>query len=208
MPSLISLWSTAPYLLNNSVGRFYWSGSVEDRMKSFDDGIQKMLWPERRRGDRKFVTASGHYLPGVIDRTTKASYLRVPKGYLPDYLEPLIGPLSHVAPWLADEEGVEVGPIPKGTPINLLSNMDLEQKREVLKVLLKAKRDLKELPKDATDAEARAAFADIVDPMLALSKCQDFIVNRGHYFGTKYFREEPGLSDADKLALIEFLKTM
>ena len=117
-------------------------------------------------------------------------------------------PLSHVAPWLAEEEGIEIGPIPKGTPINLLSNMDLEQKREVLKVLVKAKRDLKSLPKDPSDAEARAAFADLVDPMLELSKCRDFVVNRGHYFGTKYFREEPGLSDADKLALIEFLKTM
>jgi hypothetical protein len=43
--------------------------------------------------------------------------------------------------------------------------------------------------------------------MLALSKCPDFVVNRGHYFGTDRFKEEPGLSDADKKALIEFLKT-
>ena len=208
VPSLISLWSTGPYLLNNAVGDFYWSGSVPDRMKSFDDGISKMLWPEKRRGDRKFKTASGHYLPGVIDRTSETSYLRVPKGYLPDFLQELVGPLGHVAPWLANEEGIELGPIPKGTPINLVSNMDLEQRREVLKVLIKAKRDLKALPKGASDAEARAVFADLVEPMLKLSKCRDFVVNRGHYFGTKYFREEPGLSDADKLALIEFLKTM
>jgi hypothetical protein len=32
-------------------------------------------------------------------------------------------------------------------------------------------------------------------------------VNRGHYFGTDMFKEEPGLSDQDKWALIEFLKT-
>ena len=43
--------------------------------------------------------------------------------------------------------------------------------------------------------------------LLALSKCPDFVVNRGHYFGTSMFKEEPGLSDADKRALIEFLKT-
>jgi hypothetical protein len=43
--------------------------------------------------------------------------------------------------------------------------------------------------------------------MLALSKCKDFVVNRGHYFGTDYLKEEPGLGDADKRALIEFLKT-
>ena len=43
--------------------------------------------------------------------------------------------------------------------------------------------------------------------MLELSKCPDFVVNRGHYFGTALLGEEPGLSDDDKRALIEFLKT-
>jgi hypothetical protein len=55
---------------------------------------------------------------------------------------------------------------------------------------------------------------------LKLSKCPDFVVNRGHYFGTAKFNEteglsddeksfgsEPVLSDDDKRALIEFLKT-
>ena len=55
--------------------------------------------------------------------------------------------------------------------------------------------------------DARKAFANLVQPMLELNKCPDFIVNRGHYFGTSYFNEEPGLSDQDKRALIEFLKT-
>jgi hypothetical protein len=40
-----------------------------------------------------------------------------------------------------------------------------------------------------------------------LSKCPDYVVNRGHYFGTSAFAEEPGLSDNDKRALIEFIKT-
>jgi hypothetical protein len=56
--------------------------------------------------------------------------------------------------------------------------------------------------------------------MLKLSKCPDFVVNRGHYFGTARFNEtdglsedekafgaEPPLSDDDKRALIEFIKT-
>jgi hypothetical protein len=56
--------------------------------------------------------------------------------------------------------------------------------------------------------------------MLRLSKCPDFVVNRGHYFGTAQFNQQAGLSDdekafgqvpeltdADKRALIEFLKT-
>jgi hypothetical protein len=78
----------------------------------------------------------------------------------------------------------------------------------VLRVIHKIKQDLKALPRGASDEQARKAFADVVEPLLDLSKCPDFIVNRGHYFGTDYFKEEPGLSDADKRALIEFLKTM
>ena len=64
------------------------------------------------------------------------------------------------------------------------------------------------MPEDASDEEARAAFANLVEPMLELSKCPDFVVNRGHYFGTDRFAEEPALSDREKLDLIEFLKTL
>ena len=31
----------------------------------------------------------------------------------------------------------------------------------------------------------------LVRPLLELSKCPDFVVNRGHYFGTSVFKEEP-----------------
>ena len=40
-----------------------------------------------------------------------------------------------------------------------------------------------------------------------LGTCPDYVVNRGHYFGTDRFAGEPALSDPDKRALIEFLKT-
>ena len=36
----------------------------------------------------------------------------------------------------------------------------------------------------------------------------DYVINKGHYFGTDLSREEPGLSDPEKRALIAFLKTM
>jgi hypothetical protein len=54
--------------------------------------------------------------------------------------------------------------------------------------------------KDAPPEKKREALADLIDPLVKLSKCPDYVVNRGHYFGTK-------LSDDDKWALIEFLKT-
>jgi hypothetical protein len=46
--------------------------------------------------------------------------------------------------------------------------------------------------------------------MLALSKCKDFVVNKGHYRHEPFQSMEPGepgLSDSDKRALIAFLKT-
>jgi hypothetical protein len=48
---------------------------------------------------------------------------------------------------------------------------------------------------------------DVVNGLLSLSKCPDFIVNKGHYFGTDLQRDEAPLSDADKRALIAFLET-
>ncbi len=214
--SLISLWSTAPFLLNNSVGDFYPSGSVEDRLKSFDSGIEQMLWPEKRKGDRSFVTASGKKVPGIIDGTTETSYLRIPVGFLPDFLQKpaVLDILGLVKPQFFGEEGIEIGPIPKGTPVNLISNMNLDPTVEnlvqVVPTILKIKGALKAIPKGASDAEAIKVYEnrDLVDAMLKINKCPDFVVNRGHYFGTDYFKEEPGLSDDDKRALIEFLKTL
>ena len=64
----------------------------------------------------------------------------------------------------------------------------------------KLKEDLKSLPPDVSDEDARKVFDKDVPALLSVSKCPDFIVNKGHYFGSN-------LSDADKEALIEFLKT-
>jgi hypothetical protein len=88
---------------------------------------------------------------------------------------------------------------------------DLKERAEhvgkLLPVLRELVRDLKKVGPGASDEEARRAFAPLGPRLLAFSKCPDFVVNRGHYFGTNAFREEPGLRDEDKRALIEFLKT-
>ena len=212
--SLISVWSTAPFLQNNAVGKFNPSPSVAARMASFQDSIEKLLWPEKRDKD----SVLGDKIPGLIDRTTQTSYLRIAEGYLPDYLKPLVPFGQRFFPAIFGEGGVQLGPIPAGTPIDLLANFDLlgepasaDEKRQrdekVLSLLLKLKHDLDALPKNATDDDARRVFANLEQPMFELNKCPDFIVNRGHYFGTSYFTEEPSLSDQDKRALIEFMKT-
>ncbi len=214
-PTLVSLWSTAPFLINNSLGRFDPSPSVEARMRSFQDSIEQLLWPERRQKD----PILGDKVPGLIDRTTARSYVTIPVGFQPDLVEWLLRPFRDDLPKLLTPEGdFQLGPIPAGTPIGLISNLDLRPDRmelldrvrhdfKLAEVAIKAKRDLLALPADADDERARKVFADLVDPLLELSKCPDYVVNRGHYFGTDRFAEEPGLSDQQKLDLVEFLKT-
>ncbi|HYO91801.1 MAG TPA: hypothetical protein VEQ40_09200, partial [Pyrinomonadaceae bacterium] len=65
----------------------------------------------------------------------------------------------------------------------------------------------KELGPNPTDEQAQQVLKPLADSLKELSKCPDYVVNRGHYFGTGYNKDEPGLSDDDKRALIEFLKT-
>ena len=124
-----------------------------------------------------------------------------------------------------------LGPIPKDVPVGLLSNLKLRSEsddlgvraahlRDVGELVLKLKLDLISAPAGASDQELRDKFANLKAPMMRLSKCPDFVVNRGHYFGTaefnkqdglsadeKGFGTEPVLSDEDKRALIAFLKT-
>jgi hypothetical protein len=212
--SLISIWSTAPFLLNNSVGKFNASPSVASRMDSFEDSIEQMLLIKPRDKDEVL----GDKIPGKIQRTTKTSFLRVAPGYVPDALKPVVGPGSHLFPSVFGNDGIEIGPIPKGTPVSLIANLNLraeegdvidhlDHDRKAVELAVKLKHDLAQLPRDATDEQAAKILSNLVKPMMDLSKCPDYIVNRGHYFGTDKFAEEPGLSLEDKRALIEFLKT-
>ena len=82
------------------------------------------------------------------------------------------------------------------------------------------KANLASLDIKGDDASLLTWVAKLEKPLLKLGKCPDFVVNRGHYFGTaefnktaalsddeKNFGREAELSDQDKSALIEFLKT-
>ena len=79
--SLVSLWSSAPFLQNNAVGEFNGNPRIEGRLRAFDDAIHQMLWPESRDKD----PIIGDRIPGpsLILRTTARSYIKVPAGYLP-----------------------------------------------------------------------------------------------------------------------------
>jgi hypothetical protein len=235
-PTLISLWSTAPYLLNNRVGRFDGDPSVQHRVDAFDFAIRQMLWPERRDKDALF----GDRVEGVIDRTSGESRVFLPESYLRD-LAPLgTGFLKkHLGPWFDKEGNISFGPIPKGTPISALTNInprgpenddrrqqlkgDIGQLQKVIglmKALGRIFLGIKENP-PADDKAMLARFQGARPWLRSLSKCPDFVVNRGHYFGTRQFVNRAGLtadeqwwignetplSDPDKEALIAYLKT-
>ncbi len=124
--SLVSVWSTAPFLQNNTVGPFEYSPSVDARMRSFERSIEQMLWPERRDDDPLFGNEKTPAV-GIIDRITIDSYLEVPEVvHLRHRCRPLVKLSRRIFPFLGgDGASVRVGPFPKGMPIGLITNIDV-----------------------------------------------------------------------------------
>ncbi len=242
VPTLISIWATGPYFHNNALGEYTGDPSVAGRMRIFDDGIQKLLWPEKRKG------------AGSIWVTQETSNLHVSARYLPEVIASVTGYRSRIIlvyPWLipllltivgvvlfvigyknrhrlmrfggvaivvaaiglmmlsyflaGEREDLVLGPIPKGTPINLLANINSNSisPGEGVSLLLKIKRVLRQIgERNLDDNAARDLMrTELAPDLLKFSKSPDFIEDRGHYFGTQ-------LPDEDKKALIEFLKTL
>jgi hypothetical protein len=247
--SLVSLWSTAPFLLNNSVGHdeiyhgpdYYDKGGgsrydsrhgtscpagnpddpylpcVENRLSLFDRSIRQMLSPDTRRKDQ--ITEAA--VPGYIYRTTAPSCLIVPAGFMPDSIRRLAGPLHWLAGWaIAADGALHIGPFPKDFPISALANTRLlpdnddpdtfghyrrliESGPGLLHTFAKlgGQCSAQELANPAVDAHAQTVTREsgLIDSLVGLSKCPDYVVNRGHMFGS-------GLPETDKSALIAYLK--
>jgi hypothetical protein len=191
-PSLVSIWATAPFFHNNKLGEHTHDPSVAGRMRAFNSAVELLLWPERRA-----------QLNSIM-RTTAESWLQIPTPYLPGFLQ-----------GLADgDDFLRIGPIPANTPIKLLANLDMTLETAELDAAdaaklgrlaglgRKMKNSLLQIQLQNLDAPASAeVLRQLVPDMLALSKCPDFIEDRGHYYGAT-------LSDSDKRAIIEYLKTL
>lgn len=295
-PSLVSLWSTAPFLQNNTLGKFDYRGTVAGRMASFDDSIHRLLYPEKRgqamkaKGEMtvEFKTSSGDTLNGIMDVTTADSYLIIPQGYLPKFIftglikvvgaakvsefmeqgiayrdvpslpgqemrsvastadnnEPkknwiqriiasIAGDEEEAAPLIPDEvtanysdvekgKALKIGPIPAGVPVNLIANIDMSGSIstviDAVVSMFHAVTALKANTKLSPEEKLKIFMDNAGAALLKASKCKDFVVNKGHYFGTEYARGNKGDRDAvttpegkaalakDKEALIEYLK--
>lgn len=189
---------------------------VENRLAAFQSSIRQMLSPELRPRDDR----TAEPVPGLIYRTTAASCLIVPPGFSPPVVRNWSWLLSRVAPWaVTPEGGVEIGPFPEGFPINALVNTELlpdndeggmmSHARRMIAAgptLLGAFRQLggqcsaEELadPGIRQHAEQVVRESGMIDALVSLSKCPDYVVNRGHEFGAD-------LPPADKEALIAYL---
>ena len=178
-PSLVSLWSSAPFLHNNALGKFTGDPSVAGRMEAFNDAVEKLLWPEKRLNKAS------------IWRTQNECSLHLRKEFVPKPLQVL-----------ADSDGyIKIGPIPKGAPVNLIANLKPDFGQLVVLQAKLGKALLKIHRLNLSPEQATAELIKSVPELLAANKCPDFIEDKGHYFGTD-------LADNDKRALIEYLKTL
>ena len=185
-PSLISLWSSAPFLHNNALGKFTGDPSVKGRLDAFNDAAEKLLWPEKRLGTNS------------IWRTSRECSIQLQGAVIPQPLRSLL------KPHMDDDGYFRMGPIPEGTPVNLLANIDPDTDPvHLVRLCVKIKKVLLEIKlKKLDSAKAKELMRDeLAADLLKASKCPDLIEDRGHYFGTE-------LADADKRALIEYLKTL
>jgi mono/diheme cytochrome c family protein len=101
--SLVSVWTSAPLLHNNSLGLFNNDPSVDGRLIAFDDAIRKLLWPARRLESSSYNEATPERLKedhGLIWRTTEVTYITLPGQYVPSFLVK-IPAIQNVQKWYA-----------------------------------------------------------------------------------------------------------
>ena len=150
-PTLVNIWATAPFLHNNSVGRYSDDPSVAGRLAAYQDGMERLLWPERRQGFKS------------IHRTTKKSRFKLDNG----------GSLC----------------VARNTPIDLITNIRVAPGEH-----FRPDKLLDDLLCGITGSGAVNALFLLID------NAPDFVQDRGHLYGAE-------LADADKNALIEYMKT-
>jgi hypothetical protein len=121
--------------------------------------------------------------------TTRPTFVEIPGALVPGPLRTLI-----------HDGALRIGPIPRGTPVKLVANIAPDPRNLFVLIPL-----AKAAWNEAAGRQADVVFADVArtlaPALMAASTCPDLIEDRGHEFGAD-------LSDTDKRALIEFLKTL
>ncbi|RYZ89207.1 MAG: hypothetical protein EOP04_07415 [Proteobacteria bacterium] len=176
-PTLVSIWATAPFLHNNSVGDYLANPSLANRVARYEDAMTKLLWPEKRRGIKSIkVTSEDTSFPDLFPQMVRT------------------------VKWL-DGLSLKLLFLPKGTPINLIMNLNPKYLPNIVEAyvsgVLSGEPRLKF--KSFINSRRDAGIHSMLNKMLELNTVPDFIEDRGHTFGSQ-------LSDEDKKALIEYAK--
>jgi len=96
---------------------------------------------------------------------------------------------------------LRVGPIPAGTPVSALANLDPGRGAEVRSALIDAfflMRAIERLPLDSEQGAKKSA--ELGEKLFSVSKCPDLVMDRGHTFAA-------GLSERERQDLIDLLMT-
>jgi hypothetical protein len=82
-PSLVNLWTSAPFLHNNELGLYNGRVDVEGRLEAFNDAMDKLLNPQRRNGKIRATNRSSKVSDAINLGVVKLS-LPLPQGALID----------------------------------------------------------------------------------------------------------------------------
>ncbi len=98
---------------------------------------------------------------------------------------------------------IDIGPLPRGVPVNLVMNMNPEAPPlHLVRAIGGLARGMLLAAREHDPAQRRAVFErEAGEAMLAVSKCPDFVLDRGHWFGEH-------LSATEKAQLKAFLRTL
>ncbi len=179
-PTLVSVWATAPFFHNNSLGKFTNDPSVKGRIEAFDDAAEKLLWPEKRLGVKSIKVAS-----------QKTSLPAIFAGMKPSLKEDF------------NDMDLKILEFPAGTPVNLLMSFNPKYLPDVLGAYVKGvlAGEPRQKFSSLVDRRREAGIEAVKTKLLELNTCPDFIEDRGHYYGAN-------LSDKEKRALIAYMKWM
>jgi hypothetical protein len=84
VPTLISIWATAPFLHNNALGTFNGEPAVQKRLEAFNDAIGRLLWPERRLVPTTYVEwkVSKEYYKEPMSVTVDPEQIKKDNGWI------------------------------------------------------------------------------------------------------------------------------
>jgi hypothetical protein len=181
-PTLISVWTRAPFFHNRSLGEVDPTTNtmvvpgpgVDDRVAAFEAAARMLLSPELRPKTK----VNGREYPGYVKTTRSDSAISFEKFGLRFHID-----------------------VPAGTPVNLLANLD-PNRRDVqtefaeLVIVSRPFDPNKSVIGDRLDSGANSGTH-----LLHLCESPDLVENRGHTFGSDLPQDE-------KDALVEYLKTL